>query len=164
MGKLGGWWRLWIAASVLWIAANVYDFLHTQRELPRPQVFYGRVGDLEGIGRSVTADRASECEIAGLGHRLKFERRVGFPEQAEQESGEANGADDPDFPNWPKDKTLKLPPSERQPYLIVRSICPRPGSLRDAIWLAFATPLLILVAAFTARWIWRGFRGNKGAM
>lgn len=129
-------------------------------------VHTGRVGNLDEIERYTADTFGANC--LRLGRSIELEKRVGIPDNAEQESVEAHGLDDPYFPpvEAAPDGTEPRPSDnvrsqDEQPYLIARVFCPEPIALLQLLRWAFVPPLIVLIIVIGVLTALKGRKGHS---
>lgn len=128
--RLGGWWRLWIALTVLCYAGAIgslpifwSDPISTSISAPTRKLTKEMV---------LANDGASDCAPATI--RLRFQEWSADP------------LVDSGVPEYRWDLTCE------------RSWLGMASDAADALWIAAVLPAIFLVVGLTSRWIYRGFR------
>lgn len=163
MSRFSGWWRLWVFVSLAWSGGALILFWPEPIQSGPLRVHTGRVGDVKPIEDYTAQAFGGKC--LHFGRSVKTEKRVGIPNNAEEESETAGGIDDPDFPNVEKapkgavpDNSIKPETDEPQPYLITRVYCPDPSAILNLLRWAFIPPFMLLFLGLGTWWTIRGFR------
>jgi len=166
MQRLGGWWRLWIVVSVVWLSLM---FIVT---VPLGSLM-SQVGDDLLVGAQV-ANRAAEFATirARVGSQclpgtvtLAGGAKVGNPfdafdtyEEKPKLTEEQLG-----YPPLPPGFVMDQPaqPAKPMPYMRVLTTCMEWSRLAQMLILFLSIPLFLLGVSLAGRWIWRGFRRDS---